>query len=274
LLLGSANSINSGRLVPQAVYYLRACAKLRETGALRPGETADFAVPTGNFGDILAGYVAKLSGAPVGRLLCASNANRVLYDFLKTGIYDRRRALRPTLSPSMDILVSGNLERLLYLKSGGDAAKVRLLMESLAQTGRFEAPESLLGSIREDFDAGYATDKETLAAIREAWRERRYLLDPHAATAWAAMKKARETGRTAVVLATASPFKFPRAIFQALEMEQPEGDEALPERLGDALGLPVPAPLLGLWDKPLLRGGVIEKEALARDALERANAWL
>ncbi len=272
LLLTSANSINIGRLVPQIVYYIHALRALRRRGALPPGARADFVVPTGNFGDILAGYLAKAMGLPVGQLVCASNRNRVLTDFLETGVYDRRRPLLPSLSPSMDILVSGNLERLLYLASGRDAARVRGWMEDLNTRGTYQVTPEVLADIRRDFTGGSADDAQTRAAIDRAFGEHRVLLDPHAAAGFAVMRRAaRQAGRPRVLLATASPFKFPRAVMTALGRPDP-GDGAWPEALAEAAGLSVPPSLAGLKDRPRLHQGRVNREAVQDDALSRALA--
>jgi len=272
VLLSSANSINIGRLVPQIVYYVHALRALRRMGALPPGAEADFAVPTGNFGDILAGYLAKAMGLPVGRLLCASNRNRVLADFLETGVYDRRRELLPSLSPSMDILVSGNLERLLYLASGRDAVRVRGWMEGLNKEGAYRVPPEVLEEIQRDFEGGSADDAQTRAAIARAWEAHHALLDPHTAAGYAVMRRAaRRPGRPRVLLATASPFKFPRVVLCALGRPDP-GDGAWPEALCEAAGLPVPPSLAGLSSRPRLHRERVTRDAVASDALARALA--
>ena len=273
LRLSSANSINVGRLVPQVVYYAHACRELLRRGEAKPGEAIDFVVPTGNFGDIFAGYLAKRMGLPVGKLVCASNANRVLADFLQTGVYDRRRPLNPTLSPSMDILVSSNLERLLYLSSGGDAALVRGLMDSLRERGWYQADGGIMAAVRESFTGAWADDARTLDAIRETWETHRYLLDPHTAAAWSALPALGEAGRPRVVLSTASPFKFPEAVFKALGMPLPGESADLPARLAEALGLPLPEPLRGLKGRPVLHRDVVGKDEIVRDALRRAASW-
>ena len=271
--LSSANSINIGRLIPQIVYYVHACRELTRLGRLKPGGLVDFIVPTGNFGDILAGYLAKQMGLPIGTLVCAANANRVLADFMETGVYDARRKLLPTLSPSMDILVSSNLERLLYLASDGDSGTVRGLMAELQTKGVYRADKALMRAIRLDFSAASVSDAECLQAIRAVWEAHHYLMDPHTAAAWGAMGEMEESGRPRVVLATASPFKFPRAIFRALGLPAPVEDTALPERLGELTGLSVPASLTGLDLLPVLHQDVIPGAAVSDDALKRAIVW-
>ena len=253
LSLSSANSINIGRLVPQAAYYFTAYARLLELGRVSLGEPVDFVVPTGNFGDILAGYFAKLMGLPVGRLVCASNANRVLTDFFRTGCYDRRRDFLRTSSPSMDILISSNLERLLFLCSGGDTELVKRCMESLRDQGAYTLPGSVMENIRGSFDAFCCDERDTAETIARVWRERRYLCDPHTAVALKAAEdyKADREGNNAVtVLATASPYKFPGPVLSALG-GAPEGDEFAQLRTLKAMtGVPIPKSLWALEGLP------------------------
>lgn len=271
--LSSANSINIGRLVPQMVYYITAIRHLRQAGKLRPGETVDFAVPTGNFGDVLAGYMAKRCGLPIGRLIVATNANDVLSDFLLTGVYDRRRPLHNTLSPSMDILVSSNLERLLYFESCGDGAMVRDCMERLKLDGWYRVPDSVMCGIRATFDAGSAGDRAAMQAMRTVWAQHHYLMDPHTAAAYHVMQT-KKGSRPCVVLSTASPFKFPKAVSGALGIALPQ-DASAPEAMGDMLGLPVPASLAGLCRKAPLHTDVIACENMRAYVERKAGetAW-
>ena len=180
-VLSSANSINVGRLVPQVVYYFAAYAQLLRAGAIKAGDAVEFCVPTGNFGDILAGYYAKRMGLPVAKLIVASDKNNVLADFLTTGVYDRNRPFFTTISPSMDILISSNLERMLYFLSDGDCELVAGLMEQLAQTGRYEVPAELLAKIQSVFGCGWASEDEVRAAIKSCWDANGYVIDPHTA---------------------------------------------------------------------------------------------
>ncbi len=180
-VLSSANSINVGRLVPQVVYYFAAYAQLLRAGAIEAGDAVEFCVPTGNFGDILAGYYAKRMGLPVAKLVVASDKNNVLADFLTTGVYDRNRPFFTTISPSMDILISSNLERMLYFLSDGDCELVAGLMEQLAQTGRYEVPADLLAKIQSVFCCGWASEDEVRAAIKSCWDANGYVIDPHTA---------------------------------------------------------------------------------------------
>ncbi len=261
--LSSANSINIGRLAPQVTYYFIAYAKLVAMGRIAFGEQVDYIVPTGNFGDILAGYYAKMMGLPVGRLVCASNANNVLTDFLKTGLYDRRREFYKTASPSMDILVSSNLERLLYYASG-DQNKVKAWMEQLNKEGFYQVDEATLKNIQESFEAGCCNEAETMAAIGKVWQEEKYLLDPHTAVAWHVMAegKAQAEGRPQVVLSTASPYKFPGPVLNALNIAGGEDEFADAEKLNEVTGVPVPKNLASLRQKPILH-----KDRIARDQI-------
>ncbi|MBE6926624.1 MAG: threonine synthase [Ruminococcaceae bacterium] len=260
--LSTANSINIGRLAPQITYYFKAYSDLLRRGEIQMGDKVNFSVPTGNFGDILAGYLAKRLGLPVGMLICASNANNVLTDFIRTGTYDRRRPLHKTISPSMDILVSSNLERLLYFMSDGDTALVAELMKKLSTEGSYQVPAQLHQKIQNEFWAGYCDDEKASATIRSAWEKTGYLCDPHTAAGWAVAEQYRaETGDMApmVVLSTASPYKFPGAVLKALA-EPESADEFLQmEQLSKLTGVPVPENLSGLQEKTERHTDVIEK---------------
>ena len=218
-LPSSANSINIGRLVPQIVYYFWAYRSLRRAGSLQAGEPLDICVPTGNFGDILAAWYAKRMGLPVGRLICASNRNRVLTDFLTTGVYDINRPFHKTISPSMDILISSNLERLLFELCGRDAAQVSAWMGQLRGTGRFAPDGALLGRLQAEFAAGTADDEETREAIRSTFARCGALTDPHTAvglSVLAALRGREADRRPTLVNATASPYKFVTDVSEAL----------------------------------------------------------
>ncbi|MBQ5405994.1 MAG: threonine synthase [Oscillospiraceae bacterium] len=263
--LSSANSINIGRLAPQVVYYFIAYAALLRRGAIRMGEAVDYVVPTGNFGDILAGYFAKLMGLPVGTLVCASNANRVLTDFLETGVYDKRRDFLKTASPSMDILVSSNLERLLFLASGGDTALVADCMKKLGSEGVYRFPEEAMARIREDFAAGCCGEEDCLRTIGRVWREQGYLCDTHTAVAMQVAqeyKAARPEGRKTVVLSTASPYKFPAAVLKAIGGDLSGDEFEQMERLAAIAKVPVPRGLQGLRERPVLHTDVIGADEL------------
>ncbi len=260
--LSSANSINIGRLAPQIMYYFRSYRDLLDAGVISMGQEVNFSVPTGNFGDILAGYLAKLLGLPVGRLICASNANNVLTDFIRTGTYNRLRPLLKTTSPSMDILVSSNLERLLYLLSG-DASLVSDLMRQLNQEGSYTVPAQLLEKIQSLFWAGCCDDARAEEIMGRVYREFGYLCDPHTASGWAAAEDyVSSTGdnRPMVVLSTASPYKFPAAVLKAIggNLSGSEFDQM--KRLETLSGVPTPKNLSSLEGKPEKHTGVINKE--------------
>ena len=262
--LSTANSINIGRLAPQITYYFKAYSDLLGRGQIKMGDEVNFSVPTGNFGDILAGYLAKKMGLPVGKLICASNANNVLTDFIRTGTYDRRRPLHKTISPSMDILVSSNLERLLYFMTK-DTDLVAQLMGQLNTQGFYTVPEALKTAIAEEFWAGCCDDAVASQTIGKVWQEQHYLCDTHTATGWAvAQQYVAQTGdtRPMVVLSTASPYKFPAAVLSSLE-ESAETDEFKQmERLAQLTGVPVPQNLQGLQKKKELHTGVIPKDKM------------
>ena len=261
LRLSSANSINIGRLAPQITYYFKAYADLLSRGQIAMGDTVNFCVPTGNFGDILAGWIAKKMGLPVGRLVCASNANNVLTDFIETGVYDRRRPLHKTDSPSMDILVSSNLERLLYFLSG-DTALVASLMKSLNTEGFYTVPEALKKAITQEFWAGYCDDAKAKQTIKAVFENQKYLCDTHTATGWAVAEDyVNQTGdnRPMVVLSTASAYKFPAAVLSSLQDTEPMDEFAQMDYLQTLTGWSIPENLTGLQQKKELHTGVIEK---------------
>ena len=262
--LSSANSINIGRLAPQITYYFKAYKDLLDRGMIRMGDEVNFSVPTGNFGDILAGYLAKKLGLPVGKLICASNANKVLTDFIHCGTYDRRRPLHKTLSPSMDILVSSNLERLLYLLSG-DTELVASLMKDLNTKGSYTVPESLLEKIQQNFWADFAGDGAACETIRNVWDTYGYLCDPHTACAWyTAENYVNQTGdcRPMVVLSTASPYKFPAAVLGAIGGDCSGDEFDQMEHLAEVSNVPVPKNLAGLREKTERHTDVIDKQEM------------
>ena len=215
-VLSSANSINVGRLVPQVTYYFDAYAQLVRTGAIALGEEIDFCVPTGNFGDVLAGYYAKRLGLPVHKLIVASNANNVLTDFITTGTYDRRRPFHKTISPSMDILVSSNLERLLYYLADGDCNLVASYMRDLSQKGSYTVSDAILERLHQTFACGFADDDATRATIRNTWTDLGVLIDTHTAVGKAVVDARTTDGHQRVCLSTASPYKFSADVLAAL----------------------------------------------------------
>lgn len=262
--LSSANSINIGRLVPQIVYYFSAYAQLMRSGRIKAGDLVDFSVPTGNFGDILAGYFAKLAGLPVGKLICASNANCVLTDFFASGVYDKNRSFLTTTSPSMDILVSSNLERLLYLALDQNADRVRERMRALGEKGVYSMPEEVMEKISADFAAGCAADAQAMRAIRTLFEETGYLMDPHTAVAWKVAEDYRaEHGdeRPCVVLSTASPYKFSHTVLEALGADVPEDAAAQIELMEKISATKIPSAL----------AGVLERNVRFRDVVNPAD---
>ena len=270
--LSSANSINIGRLAPQVVYYFKAYADLVRRGRIAAGGAVDFVVPTGNFGDILAGYFAKCLGLPVGKLICASNKNNILTDFLTTGVYDRNRPFYKTVSPSMDILVSSNLERLLFLLSG-DARLVAKLMASLSETGAYSVPASLKVRLDELFFAGCCDDDGTKASIGKVWQEYGYLMDTHTAVAYDVArqyKAACPDHAPVVILSTASPYKFPAAVLEALGEDPGEDEFGAMERVETITGVPMPKNLRTLRQRPVRHRDVIAPEEMLTYVLDKA----
>ncbi len=263
--LTSANSINWGRVLPQIVYYVSAYCDMMKSGAIQKGDKVNVCVPTGNFGDILAAWFAKRMGVPLGRLICASNQNNVLTDFIRTGVYDRNRPFYRTISPSMDILVSSNLERLIHAYAYGDDQLVKGYMDDLAQRGRYQVSGDVKRCLDREFSAYCCDDKETGRVIAQLWREDHCLLDPHTAVAMGALGQYRvETGddTPALVVSTASPFKFCPAVLEALGEKPVQGLESI-EALAKATGLTPPAPLAALSGKPVRFGLTCTKEQMA-----------
>jgi threonine synthase len=250
--LSSANSINWGRLVPQIAYYVSAYCDLLADGAIKYGEEINFCVPTGNFGNILAGYYAKKMGLPIKKLICASNRNDVLTDFISTGVYDKNRPFFTTSSPSMDILVSSNLERLLFELAGKDGTFVSACMSGLAQNGRYEVPETVSAEIANTFAGGRCSEEDTDRTIAEIFGKHNYLIDTHTAVAYKVLGDYRaETGdkTTCVVVSTASPFKFCDSVLKALGQPVTSGGVELIGALENLTGCPAPKPLSSLRDK-------------------------
>lgn len=249
----SANSMNIGRLVPQVVYYVYAYAQLVKTGQITAGEKVNFTVPTGNFGNILAAFYAKQIGLPVGKLICASNENNVLTDFFKTRVYDKKRSFKVTTSPSMDILVSSNLERLIFHLVGNDATKTKELMESLVATGQYQL-SNFDADILDLFAAAYADEAETAAEIKRVYEASDYIEDPHTAVASAVYQKYRtQTGDVAktVIASTASPYKFPVVAVEAVTGETGLSDFEALAKLHILSGVPVPPAVDGLETAPV-----------------------
>ena len=263
-VLSSANSINWGRVLPQIVYYISAYCDLLAAGELKAGEPMNVCVPTGNFGNILAGYYARKMGLPIKTMLCASNSNNVLTDFIKTGVYDRNRPFYTTTSPSMDILISSNLERLLFDLSESDE-EVRGYMQSLNETGRYEVSASVKEKMQKTFACGYCDDNRTLNTIEKVFASTGYLMDTHTAVAYTVLQDYRAAtadDTPAVVVSTASPFKFCDSVLTALgEKELAPGTEIL-QQLTDRTGKPAPKPLAALAGKAVRFTKVTEKDAM------------
>ena len=266
----SANSINIGRLVPQVAYYVYSYAKLLQHGEIQEGEEINVVVPTGNFGNILAAYFAKQMGIPIAKLLCASNENKVLFDFFQTGTYDRNREFVLTNSPSMDILISSNLERLL-LSLTQDDEEVRKYMTQLNTDGKYQVSSKVLDKLKKYFAVYCCDDTETKVMIDEIQKKYDYVIDPHTAVAFDALKQYRaETGdeTPCVVVSTASPFKFCNSVLSALGVEeQAEGLDIL-DQLTEKTGLPAPAPLASLRGKAIRFDQTVEKERMVDAVLQ------
>ncbi|HEM5651384.1 TPA: threonine synthase [Streptococcus suis] len=253
LQFSSANSMNIGRLVPQIVYYVYAYAQLVKTGEIEAGDKVNFAVPTGNFGNILAAYYAKQIGLPVGKLICASNDNNVLTDFFSTGVYDKNRTFRVTTSPSMDILVSSNLERLIFHLFGNDAAKTAELMEALNTTGQYDI-QGADADILSLFAAAFATEEETATEIKRVYDESDYIEDPHTAVASAVYKQyVEQTGdqTPTVIASTASPYKFPVVAVEVVTGQSGLSDFEALAKLHEISGVALPPAVDGLETAPV-----------------------
>lgn len=261
----SANSINIGRLVPQVVYYVYSYVKLLEKGEIKHGEEINVVVPTGNFGNILAAFYAKQMGIPIGKFICASNENKVLYDFFQTGCYDRNREFVLTNSPSMDILISSNLERLIYRIAGNDAEKNKTMMEALNKDGKYEITEEMKGRLQE-FYGNYASEEETAQTIKNMYEETGYVLDTHTAVAASVYEKyVRETGdtRKTVIASTASPFKFTRSVMNAIDEKYDSmGDFELVDELSRIGRLPIPRAIEEIRTAPVLHDRVAESSEM------------
>ncbi len=265
----SANSINWGRLAPQIVYYFSAYCDMVNAGSINAGDLLNFVVPTGNFGNILAGYLAREMGLPVGRLICAANSNNVLTDFIRTGVYDRNRPFHRTISPSMDILISSNLERLIYLMSGRDAGQIRDWMDQLNATGRYQVDGALQEAISGLFWSDYSTDEETIQRIAQTYRDQNYLMDTHTAVAMDICERYRtKTGDAtpAVVVSTASPFKFADSVARAIlppALREGIDEVELLKRISAESEQPIPPALSGLDSRPIRHDRVIDRPDMA-----------
>ena len=245
IVLSSANSINIGRLIPQIVYYFAAYQQLLQQEKIQWGEEISFCVPTGNFGNVLAGYYAKLLGLPIRHLIVAANENKVLDDFLRTGIYDRNRSFHTTISPSMDILISSNLERMLYYMCGKDSEKIRGWMDELARVGRYQVDEETLQKIRDVFLSGHCDNAQTSLQIERVYRSCGYVMDPHTAVGSYVLEQLALT-EPCVLLSTASPYKFTRDVLKALQVEAAADDFVCMEQLSELTKTSIPQGLYAL----------------------------
>lgn len=267
MLFSSANSINWGRLLPQIVYYISAYCDMVNDGRIAFGDKINVVVPTGNFGNILASYYASLMGLPVNKFICASNANNVLTDFINTGVYDKNRQFFTTISPSMDILVSSNLERLLYMICGCDDTVTRNWMTALKTDGKYEVSEDVKAVIQDKFYGGFCDDQQTKDTIQQLYDEKNYLCDTHTAVAVNVYEQyvdATGDATPALIASTASPYKFSKAVLEALTpgAELPDNEFAIVERLNSLTGVPVPAPLAGLKNKTARFSDVVKADEM------------
>ena len=271
--LSSANSINFGRLAPQIVYYFSAYADMCQSGSIAMGEKIDVTVPTGNFGNIFAGYIAKMMGLPIDKLICASNENDVLTEFFTTGRYNRIRPFHATTSPSMDILISSNLERLIYITLG--ATRCRELMNDLARVGEYTLTDKELAAIREHF-LGYSTSQREGADImRQAFKEKNYLIDTHTAVALSAALRYMNDYKAEnkmLVVSTATPYKFARDTLSCVFGETAD-DESAVKVLHELSGVDIPMPIKALYGKPVLHTEIVEKEQMWQSTLEFVNKF-
>ena len=267
----SANSINWGRVLPQLVYYVSAYCDMVREGKITLGDTINVCVPTGNFGNILAAYYAQRMGVPIGKLICASNSNNVLTDFLKTGVYDRNRSFYNTMSPSMDILISSNLERMLFELSGNNDDEVAGYMKALSESGRYEVSDGIKEKLQKFFYAGFCDDAQTQKVIGRVWKEKKYLLDPHTAVAYDVLEQYRgKTGdeTPALVVSTASPFKFCDSVLSALGVTDLKQGTDIIDQLTQVTGVEAPAPLSALRGKSVRFTDTVVKEQMADRVLE------
>lgn len=264
----SANSINIGRLVPQVVYYVYSYASLLARGEVAEGEKINVVVPTGNFGNILAASYAKQMGVPIEKLICASNENKVLFDFFTTGCYDRNREFILTSSPSMDILISSNLERLIYQTAGRDAEKNNEFMKSLAENGTYTITEDMKEQMK-DFYGNYASEKETAEAIHDLYKKTGYVMDTHTAVASSVYGKyVKETGDTTktVIASTASPYKFTRSVMNAIDASyDSQTDFQLVDELCKISGVKVPQAIEDIRSAAVLHDTVCETEDMCKE---------
>ncbi|WP_283679566.1 threonine synthase [Lentilactobacillus sp. Marseille-Q4993] len=262
--LSSANSINIGRLIPQIVYYFDSYKQLVNKGTINVGDQVNFTVPTGNFGDVLAGYYAKMLGLPVKKFVVASNENNVLAKFFSHGVYDRNMPFFKTVAPSMDIQISSNFERLLYYKSGEDSNYVAKLMNELETTGKYQVSDEVFNRIKEDFFFGYSTDEDIENSIKNVFAQDHYLMDPHTAAGYKVMKDYQQIDSETpmILLSTASPYKFIDAVKQAVLPEATGSTLEIMKAIHAKTGANIPANVLATWELPVLHNDVITKEQM------------
>ncbi len=266
VFLSSANSINIGRLIPQIVYYVSSYLEIVRRGEISLGDKVDFCVPSGNFGNCLAGWMAKKMGLPVRKFLVASNKNNILTDFFNTGRYDTRREFFKTNAPAMDILVSSNLERLVWFMTGRDGERTRGYMEALKESGIYEVDSEVMEKIKKEFVAGYLDEPQVLEAIRDCYAKTGYVLDTHTACGYGFLEKYRRTGEAGtmvptILVSTASPYKFPESVYAAISGETTDVYDAI-GKLSAKSGVPVPKPLRGIKERPVLHKTVIDKSEI------------
>ncbi|MCT2898181.1 threonine synthase [Lentilactobacillus buchneri] len=262
--LSSANSINIGRLIPQVVYYFDSYKQLVNDSSIEVGQKVNFTVPTGNFGDVLAGYYAKMLGLPVNKFVVACNENNVLANFFNHGVYDRNRPFFQTVAPSMDIQISSNFERLLYYKSGQDTEYVKQLMDDLEDSGKYEVSKEVLANIQQDFYCGYSTDEDIERSIAEVYEQNGYLMDPHTAAGYKVMRNYQKLDPETpmILLSTASPYKFVNAVANAVLPETSADVQQVMRDLHDATNAPIPDNLRKVWDLPVRHESVIQKDQM------------
>lgn len=274
MMFSSANSINWGRLAPQIIYYISSYAQLVKDGEINLGDKINIVVPTGNFGNILAGFYAKKMGLPVNKLICASNANNVLTDFLNTGVYNRNRPFHTTISPSMDILISSNLERLLYHLCGENDEQIREWFGSLATDGKYEVTDEVKAVLKDEFYAGCCDDVQTKACIKEIYDNYSYTCDTHTAVAvkvYEDYKAATGDETKTIIASTASPYKFSGSVLDAIGVDTNTDEFGLVDKLAETSKLPVPASLAALKDKDIRFKKFIDKTEMKDYVFESLN---
>ncbi|GLB47479.1 threonine synthase [Philodulcilactobacillus myokoensis] len=271
--LSSANSINIGRLIPQIVYYFSAYQQLIQSHQIQIGDQINFTVPTGNFGDILAGYYAKKLGLPIKKLVIACNANNVLADFFHDGVYNRNRKFYKTVAPSMDIQVSSNFERLLYYKSGENAEYVKQLMDDLSTNGQYRVSKDVLNRIKQDFSCGFSDDRAIEDSIKTVYQKYHYLMDPHTAAGYQVMRKIQkqDSKTPMILLSTASPYKFVSAVSDAILGHHDQSVIQTTKNIYNTTKVKIPNNLTDIWDLPIAKSPVIEPNAMSSFVVQKVS---